>query len=511
MKRAKKFFMNGLILACTTVFLRAGGVAFNVYITNQIGAEGIGLFGLIMSVYMLATTVANSGANLAATRLVTEEAAKGCGSGMKKSMRVCMCYSLFFGVGAGTLLFCFAPQIGTFWLRDARTVRPLYLLSVSLPFIALSSSMNGYFMGVRRIAKSASAQIFELFIKIAAAVFALSLFRGRGIEYACIAVVGGGSVAEISSFLYLYLLYRLDRRRHCVGHNCEGRYTRRLLGIALPVAVSSYLRSGLVTLEHLLVPIGLGRYGASRKASLAQYGVVHGMVMPVLLFPSAVLSAFAGLLVPELTELQTQNKNRQIDSIASRAMRLALLFSIGAAGLFFTFADALGMAIYKSGDAALFIRFLAPLVVVMYTDTVTDAMLKGLNQQVSSMRYNIIDSAVSVVLIAVLLPRYGINGYVAVIFVTEILNAFLSINRLVCVSGVSVSVRLCIVRPVLCIAAACGLVRLGSMLWFGTVFCSAAAVTLMMLLSIGLYALLLWVFSRFGHRGIEPHTRRISV
>ena len=122
-----------------------------------------------------------------------------------------------------------------------------------------------------------------------------------------------------------------------------------------------------------------------------------------------------------------------------------------------------------------------------------------------------VDSAVSVVLIAVLLPRYGINGYVAVIFVTEILNAFLSINRLVCVSGVSVSVRLCIVRPVLCIAAACGLVRLGSVLWFGTVFCSAAAVTLMLVLSIGLYALLLWVFSRFGHRGIEPHTRRISV
>ncbi|MGN1059457.1 MAG: polysaccharide biosynthesis C-terminal domain-containing protein [Clostridia bacterium] len=494
MKRAKRFFINAVILACTTVFLRGAGVAFNVYITNRIGAEGIGLFGLIMSVYMLATTVASSGVNLAATRLVTEELALGCDRGMRKAMGACMAYTLFFGTLAACLLFCFAPQIGRYWLCDGRTIRPLYLLSVSLPFIALSSAMSGYFVAVRRIAKSASAQIFELVIKVAVTVFALQLYAERGIEYACIAVVGGGSVAEIGSFLYLFVLYRLEGRRKANHRECEGRYTRRLLGIALPVAVSSYLRSGLVTLEHLLVPVGLKKFGASASASLAQYGVVHGMVMPVLLFPSAVLGAFSGLLVPELTEFQKQGREQGICRIVTRALRTTLLFSVGAAGLFFAFSRELGMAVYQSGDAGLFIRFLAPLVLVMYTDGVVDAMLKGLNQQVYSMRYNIIDSAVSVVMIYTLLPRFGINGYLAVIFVTEILNAFLSVNRLIRVTDFKISIRRDIFLPCLAVAAAAYGVRLLAAVLFGSSLCGRLAVSGCIICAALCYLALLAVF-----------------
>ncbi len=451
MKRAKRFFINAIILGCTTVLLRAISLGFNVYITNKIGAEGVGLFGLIMSVYMLATTIASSGASLAATRLVTEELSLGYGLGMKKTMNACMCYTLFFGVSAAVLLFLFAKPIGQIWLGDSRTIRPLYLLSISLPFIALSAAINGYFVAVRRIVKSASAQIFEIFIKIAITIFALPLLIHRGIEYACIAIVGGGSMAEIASFIYLYVLYALERRNVVNNREGEGRYICRLLGVALPIAVSSYLRSGLVTLEHLLVPIGLKKFGASASASLAQYGVVHGMVMPLLLFPSAILGAFAGLLVPELTEFQKTGHETGIEKVVVRALRTTLMFSIGAAGIFYFFAYDLGQSIYHSDDAGLFIKFLSPLIVVMYTDGVVDAMLKGLNKQVNSMRFNIIDSIVSVIMIYVLLPRFGVNGYIAVIFVTELLNAFLSLNCLIKTTDFKLSLRKNILVPLLAV------------------------------------------------------------
>jgi len=448
MKRTKCFFANALILACSSVIMRAAGVSFNVYITNKIGAEGIGLFGLIMSVYTLATTVANSGVSLAATRLVTEELATACHGDIKNVMTRCLLYSLSFGLSAAFLLGFFAPQIGQYWLCDRRTVRSLQLLAFSLPCISLSSAMTGYFMAVRRVIKSASAQLFEQVIKITITVIALHSFVGRGIEYACMAVVGGGSVAEICSCIYIYCFYLHDRKRYKTARTCSRRITARLLQTALPVAVSSYLRSGLLTLEHLLVPVGLKKYGATASASLSQYGVIHGMVMPVLLFPSSLISAFAGLLIPELTWLQTRQKSAGINRIAHLAFTTTLHFSIGAAAIFFAFAEELGQTIYKSGDAVLFIRFLAPLTLVMYMDGVTDAMLKGLNQQVASMRYNIIDSAISVLLIYTLLPRFGVNGYLAVIFTTELLNAFLSINRLISVTDLHFSVLHDIGKPI---------------------------------------------------------------
>lgn len=496
MLRTKRFLMNGLVVACTAVFLRGVGVSFNVYITNTIGAEGIGLFGLVMSVYMLATTVASSGASLAATRLVTEELALACDKGIRKSMVICLGYTLLFGFLSGSFLFLFARPIGALWLGDERTIKSLRLLSVSMPFVALSSAMNGYFTAVRRVAKGALSQVFELLVKIAVTVLGLRIFVSRGIEYACMAVVGGGSIAEILSFLVMYGLYKLDVNRYRGQMEKEKRYLFRMLHIAVPVAVSAYLRSGLVTLEHLLIPRGLKKYGASSSASLAQYGVVHGMVMPVLLFPSAVLSAFAGLLVPELTEFQKQNKPVGINRVVSRTFGVSIPFSVGAAAIFFAFAKELGTAIYQSGDAALFIRFLAPLVVVMYTDSVTDAMLKGLNQQVYSMRYNIIDSAVSVSLIYAVLPRFGVDGYIAIIFITEILNASLSINRLLTVTGFKIPLMRTFFMPAVLAFASAYAVRFGFVVLIGYVPDSPMLLTLGITTVAVIYALLLFIIQK---------------
>ena len=120
----------------------------------------------------------------------------------------------------------------------------------------------------------------------------------------------------------------------------------------------------------------------------------------------------------------------------------------------------------------------------MYLDGVTDAMLKGLNEQVSSMRYNIIDSAVSVALIYTLLPRYGVDGYIAVLFITELLNAFLSMNRLICVTDFSFSLKKDILRPLLAACLASVLVR-----QFANFFFSGIAST-----SLSLAAAVIFVF-----------------
>ncbi|MBQ4518572.1 MAG: polysaccharide biosynthesis C-terminal domain-containing protein [Clostridia bacterium] len=496
MKRARKFFINGILLGCTTVFLRGASLAFNVYITHVIGAEGVGLFGLIMSVYTLATTVASSGAYLATVRLVTEEGAMYCDGGVRKAMRVCLSYTAFFGVSAALLLLFFARPIGLYWLCDSRTVRCLYLLSVSLPFVAMSSAMSGYFVAVRRVIKSASAQIFEMLIKMTVTFLGLSVFAGRGIEYACMAVIGGGSIAEICSFLYLYCLYQSEKKKRNNGREKEKRYTKRLLGVALPIAVSSYLRSGLVTLEHLLVPVGLKKFGASASASLAQYGVVHGMVMPLLLFPAAVLGAFSGLLVPELTEFQKVGNKTGIRRIATRALTTTFLFSIGAAGIFFVFADELGQAVYHSGDAGLFIRFLAPLVVVMYADGVVDAMLKGLNRQVDSMGFNIIDSAVSVALIYTLLPRAGVDGYVVVIFITELLNAYLSLRCLMKTTDFGLSLCKDVFRPAFLILSSAYGVRWSMEHFLTQSLANGWVLTLCLLLTGAVYAGMLFLAAK---------------
>lgn len=433
MKRKHRFIANTFLLTAVTLLLRAVGISFHVYIANKIGAAGMGLFSLVMSVYNFGVTFACSGINLASTKIISEELAVGAEGGVKRAVRLSAMYGLFFGGAAFLLIFFGAPFAGTVFLNDERTVKPLMILAVSLPCVAMSAAIGGYFSAVGRVHKSALVQIVEQVIRVVGCVILLDFFDTHDAAIACICVVASGSAAEIISFLLIFVLCKTDMKRYC-KKTVSKDITKRMLGVALPVAVSSYVRSALTTVEHTMVPKGLQKHGSDAETALSAYGVVHGMVMPLIFFPSAVLQAFSSLLIPEVARYQKRNDTAKINGLIEKSLYMTMIFSIGASGILFFFAEEIGMAVYNSREAAYFIKLIAPLAAIMYADDVVDAVLKGLNQQVYSMGYNIADSALAIVLMMFLLPARGIDGYIIIIYVTEMVNAFLSLNRLMHVS-----------------------------------------------------------------------------
>lgn len=455
MKRVKLFFINAMLLLGTSLIMRTIGVSFNVYISNKIGAAGMGLLSLVMSIYSLSITFATSGIHLGASRMTAEAIGHNSDAEIKAAMKRCLSYSLCFGTAAGIILFFSSTAIGTYLLDDTRTISSLKFLAFSLPFISLSSAMQGYFTAVRRVYKNASAQLFEQLVKISLTSAGFILIAPKGIEYACLSVVGGACVAEAASFIYVFIMYRFDIHKHNNSQgNVPDNLTKKLLNISIPVALSAYVRSALLTIEHLLIPYGLKRSGISSEKSLASYGILHGMVMPIILFPQAVIGSFSGLLVPELAECKTRGDKRQINYIISRVFQITLCFSIGAAGILMCYSYELGNILYNSGEASDYIKLIAPLIPVMYLDGAVDSMLKGLNEQLFSMRVNIIDSLISVFLVYFLLPPLGIKGYIIIIFICELINASLSISRLISVTNVGVKLINWLLKPLFCIIGA---------------------------------------------------------
>lgn len=504
MNKFRRFLINGFLLTAVSLIMRTVSVTFNVYVSNTIGAEGMGLFALISSVYSFALTVATSGINLAATRLVSESLGRdgkdGSDSVLKNKkiqsiMLRCIVYSLLFSVTTALFLFVFSESIGIRLLRDRRTVSSLRILAVSLPPIAVSSALSGYFSAVRRVYKNAIVSVFGQAIKIGVTVSIFGSSFYRDTESACVAMVLGGTVAEILSFLIQFIMYRSEKNQRSDKEyfpQTKG-ITKNLLGIALPVAFSTYIRSGLITIEHMLIPVGLEKSGASKDASLADYGTVHSMVFPLVLYPSAILSSFAGLLIPEVAQAGAAHNERQIKRITLGVMKLALLFAIGTAGIIGCFSYELGNAIYPDSDAGKYIRMIAPLIPVMYIDTATDAILKGLGQQVYSMWVNIIDASLSVVLVIFLLPKYGIIGYIITVYFTEILNAALSITKLLTITDVKPPVFSFIIKPLICVACA---VSVAKLLYEKTSYIFASdtfEIVFFILLSVVLYFIALFI------------------
>jgi stage V sporulation protein B len=232
------------------------------------------------------------------------------------------------------------------------------------------------------------------------------------------------------------------------------------VSIALPVAISTYVRSALLTIEHLAIPWGLKKSGASAAMAMSSYGVLHGMVFPILLFPSAVDSAFASLLIPELSSANEQGDKMRINGIVTRVFYLSLLFSVAVSGIFTCFSREIGMLIYNSAEAGELIRLLSPLIPLMYLDTAVDSMLKGLGEQLYTMRVNIADAFLSVVLVVTLLPFIGIKGYVITIFLMELFNTSLSIIKLLSITNIKTPIARWVFIPLFCVIISTVLTRL---------------------------------------------------
>ena len=506
MLKSQKFFLNGILLTVTSLIIKTIGVFFGAYTANAIGEAGTGLFSLVMSVYALAVTAASAGINLAATRMAAEADGRLCATKVKAVMKRCLTYSFITGTVSAAALFLLADIIGSRFLGNRDTVLSLQILSFSLPFIALTAAMNGYFTAVGRVARTAAAQIFEQLIRVGLTVYGLKAFGSFGVKYQCVALVAGASVSELLSFFAIGIMFIFDMKRNqtpCPLTPEDGSWkgrelTKRLVSITLPIAASSFIRSGLVTVEHLLIPYGLKKFGESAELALASYGVLHGMVMPVVLFPACLIYSFYGLLVPELAQAAELNKRSRITEIVSVMFRFALMYSAGVSGIMMTFSYELGMSVYGSTAAADYIRIIAPLITIMYLDTAVDTMLKGLNEQVYTMRVNIADAAISTILVFLLVPRFGLNGYIFVMYASEIINIALSIMRLVRITGFRVGLIRHIAAPVFASLGACCITRL-LMLFLvfgestGRFFCA-----LKILLCALIYALLLMMLGSIG-------------
>ncbi len=429
MSGIKKLIQKTAVLTASSIIMRCVGLSYQVWLAGRVGSAGIGLFQLIATVNMLCATFAISGIRFTSTRLVSEELGLGHQSGAAAAVLNCLSYAAVFGCAAFAVMFFGAERIGFLWIGDARTVLSLRTLALSMPMLALSSVFSGYFIAAGKVLRAAAIQIAEQLINIGCAILFLSRVPSGDLELCCAAIARSNLIADGCSLALSFFAYIIIRPSSSHGAS-ENEIPRRMLKIALPLAFSAYARTSLTSLENLLIPKKLRLSGLSAHAALSGYGVITGMVFPIISFPSCLLAAAAEISIAELTAAQVQGDMKRVRSLVSSLLKAAFFFSFAVAAFLFIFSTQLGISVYKSLEAGRYIRLFALLVPIMYMDIITDGCLKGLGQMMQSMSYNICEAALGVIFVIVLVPRYALGGYIFVLFFCECFNFCLSMRRL---------------------------------------------------------------------------------
>lgn len=451
----RKFFIQGAVLTAVSLFLRVTNMGYRAYLSQKIGSAGMGLYQLILSVFLLAVTLSTSGISLAVTRMVSAAIATEKRETLRSLVARCFAFCLSLSLGIALLLFFTADFAAAAFLGNPQAAPCLRILGIGLPFMSLCTCMKGYFLAVDESLSTAASDTLEQILTICATILLFWKFTPQGIEAACMAAMAASTLGEAMSFLTSWWAYRRSLRRHTPARREKSRgVLHGLAHIALPCTLSSAARSLLNTGENLLIPRQLQAYGMGYQASLSQYGLLQGMAMPMLYFPSSFLASFASLLIPQIARERELDHKRAVAYISGKAVRSALAYGMFFAVLFAVFGDDWGRAFYRSESAGAYLQVLSPIVPLIYLDVVVDSLLKGLDEQLNSMKYNFADSFLRVTLVLLLLSRLGMESYVGILFFSTIFNAALSLRRLMKVSALRLSLWTHVVLP-LAWAAAC--------------------------------------------------------
>ena len=451
--RKKLFFSKVLQMALIMAVFNISNLCFGIFVSNRLGAEQTGLFHLIMNVQSIGISLSVSGMSLTATRLLsdmTRERALVCSDHiLARCLRICLTTS----VSAAAVMMCASDFIASSLIGRPEAAPMLRALSPALVCVAVSAVLGGYFTAFGKVGAIGTGRLMgeaASWIYIAGAAHS-----GDGcIE--CIDVVAANVTAMIVQCLSDTYLWRKSARTH--GAQKSSVTTRHVIALCAPLAIGSYLRTGLSSAENLLIPSRLGASGVAD--SLAQYGIIKGMSMPVLFFPSVAVGAFVSLIVPEIARRRARRQPNSIRYISSLSAQYILRFGFLVSAIFFVWADEICGYVYSRAEAGVYLRLLAALPLFMFFDSACDAILKGLDEQVFGLKVNIADAAMRVLLILVCVPVWGIRGYICILYISELLNLSLSYWKLKKITALRFPLAKAVMIPLFAIWCSLGAVNL---------------------------------------------------
>lgn len=425
--RKKDFISKVLRLSFVMICLNISNTSYGIFVSERVGAEGIGLFHLVMSVYSLGSVISISGIGFTSTRLISDmpsPMASRCGDDV---VRKCMRFCLVPACLASSVMFFGADFISENLLKNPSGAICLKMLAPSLIFNALSSVLGGYFTAFGRVGSISFSRLVSELVTWSISIILFS-FKGTIHGYTAIIVAMlGGSFCE---FAVSFFLWNRSRMRLFCENGCD---YRAILALCAPIAIGSYLRCGLTSAENLLIPSMLKIHGDANP--LALYGIIKGMTMPILMFPMVITGVFTGLIIPEIARRRSMGYKNGIRYISSLSLEYILKFGIIICWVFWNYHNEIADYFYSENKAGVYLGYLAFFAVFLFCDAVTDALLKGLDEQMSMLKINIADSVCRVICILVFVPRFGMVAYIAMMYVSETVNLGFSYRKLRRVSG----------------------------------------------------------------------------
>ena len=416
------FLKNSFLLIASNVTTGILGFIFSIYLSKVLGAEGMGLYNLVMPIYNLFICLMTAGIVASISKIAAVYTQKSEHNNIVKTIRVVSLFNISWAFLIGFIVFFSAPLIGKYGINDMRTINAIRVICPAMVCIAISNIFKGYFYGTSKITVPAIIDIFEKAMRILIVSLLIFLTQAQTLEGMVTLATVALCIGEFQSLFFLFIYYKYSINKMPISHERPESGFQLLFNviiISIPLCMNGFLTNILGTLSTLIVPRRLLVSGFSYTDALSMIGRYTGMALSVITIPLIVVSTINTLLIPDLSQTLSLGKQYDASLRIRKVIKFAFLLGIATTIICNIIPDALGEMFYSRNDLGLYIRFASLAAPVLFPAITMFGILNGLNRQSIILRNSLIEAIIELICLYIFtgIPSINIFGYSLTMFI----------------------------------------------------------------------------------------------
>ncbi len=403
MSARHKLFRNAAILTVAGFISRIFGFLFRIFLSRSFGEESVGLYQMIFPLYILCLSLSTAGLQTAVSRITAEKTALGHNKEADGVLTAALCLAVVISLIEILVIQDQAGSIAGSLFGDDRCMELILIISYALPFAAVHSCICGRSLGLGDTMLPAASQLIEQCVRILTVVLLWIFLRTCGLTPSIRLAAAGVVAGEMAAALFTVRGLRLQRPVRAG--------IRELFAFSAPLTANRTALTLLQSIEAVSIPASLIRYGMSATEAVSLYGVLTGMALPCILFPSALTGSVGTVLLPAVSAASTSGNRRSVFLLLRKAIVSCFSLGLACCLFFLLFGKMIGRFLFHSADAGRFIITLAWICPFLYVNSSLLNAVNGYGRTGTSFLISMSGLLIRIAGVFLAVPQFGIQGY----------------------------------------------------------------------------------------------------
>jgi stage V sporulation protein B len=408
------------------------GAFVRIPLFRILGAEGVGLYQMIYSLYALILTLVTGGIPTTITLYTAKDRQLGL-----KMLKVSVILLALIGVIVGLLCHALAYRLAIV-LGDSRLELPIKFIAPALVLVPLLSVVRGYMQGLEYYSSLAISELIEQVFRVLTMIILVSLWISHSLGKAVSGAAFGAVIGAWIAICYLLIIMRtswisMTKSSFHIQGNKGSHFTFLWLIRATLVITAARLIIPLADfLDAIIIPHRLQHAGATSEAAMAIYGIFTGMASSIVYLPTLVSSAVSHIYSAKIAADWKRGDYARFQRRSMIILQRGWLWGVGCSLYLFYYHDQLSKVLFGNTSASQAILYLciAPLVSGMrdLSTTVLWASDKHKEPMVGLLYGIIVASTAGYFLIGQ--SRFSLEGIVIELLALEAVAAYWNLHVL---------------------------------------------------------------------------------